>query len=119
MGVNLGVTTSVGRAVAVRTAVGVLPATSVPGGRRVLVVKTKTAVCVWCWLRSGIVAVPSGVRLGTVVKVLLGVKVGVAEMRGVAVAVGEAVLVGTVAVGKGLSSACAVPARVVLIASMF
>jgi hypothetical protein len=71
-----------------------------------------------CWLRSGTVAVPSGVRLGTVVKVRLGVKVGVAEMRGVAVAVGEAVLVGIVAVGKGLSRACAVPARLVLMASM-
>ena len=57
-------------------------------------------------------------RVGTGVKVLLGVKVGVAEMSGVAVALGEAVLVGAVCVGKGPSSACAVPASVVLMASM-
>ena len=77
-----------------------------------------TAVWVWCWLRSGMVAVPSKVRVGMGVKVLLGVKVGVAEMSGVAVALGEAVLVGAVCVGKGPSSACAVPASVVLMASM-
>jgi hypothetical protein len=62
--------------------------------------------------------VPSKVRVGTGVKVLLGVKVGVAEMSGVAVALGEAVLVGAVCVGKGPINACAVPASVVLMASM-
>lgn len=71
-----------------------------------------------CWLRSGMVAVPSRVRVGTGVKVLLGVNVGVAEMRGVGVAVGEAVRVGMVWVGKGPSRACAVPASEVLMASM-
>lgn len=69
-------------------------------------------------LRSSSVAVPRGVRLGTGVKVLLGVKVGVAETRGVLVGVEEAVLVGMVCVGKGPSRACAVPARVVLMALM-
>jgi hypothetical protein len=63
------------------------------------------------------VAVPSRVRVGMGVKVLLGVKVGVAETRGVLVAVGDAVLVGIVAVGKGFSNACAVPASAVLMAS--
>ena len=39
--------------------------------------------------------------------------VGVAEIRGVVVAVNEAVLVGRVEVGNGLSSASAVPAMAV------
>ena len=111
-------TTSVGATlVGVRVPTRVEVGTSVRTG--VLVwVATPTAVWVRCWLRSGMVALPSRVRVGMGVKVLLGVKVGVAEISGVAVAVGEAVLVGAVCVGKGPSSACAVPARLVLIASM-
>ena len=45
---------------------------------------------------------------------MLGVNVGVAETRGVLVGVEEAVRVGIVCVGNGPSSACAVPARAVL-----
>jgi hypothetical protein len=60
------------------------------------------------------VAVPNSVRVGSGVTVLLGVNVGVAETRGVLVGVEEAVWVGIVWVGKGPSSACAVPARAVL-----
>jgi hypothetical protein len=59
------------------------------------------------------------VRVGTGVKVLLGVEVGVAETRGVVVGVQEGVTVGMVWVGKGPSSACAVPARLVLMAFRF
>ena len=43
------------------------------------------------------------------------VSVGVAEIRGVAVAVEEAVLVGIVKVGNGPSRASAVPAMAVLV----
>lgn len=45
----------------------------------------------------------------------VGVNDGVAEMRGVAVGVEEAVFVGIVEVGKGPNRACDVPARAVLI----
>ena len=42
-----------------------------------------------------------------------------AEMSGVAVGVEEAVFVGIVMVGNGPSKACDVPARAVLMASIF
>jgi hypothetical protein len=45
--------------------------------------------------------------------------VGVAEIRGVAVGVEEAVFVGMVSVGKGPSSALAVPAMAVLMPAAF
>ena len=48
---------------------------------------------------------------------MLGVKVGVAEISGVAVGVEEGVRVGSVMVGKGPSKACMVPAMAVLMLS--
>jgi hypothetical protein len=69
-----------------------------------------------------LVGVPSSgfvVWVGTGVKVLLGVKVGVAEISGVGVEVEEAVRVGMVIVGKGPSRACIVPAMAVLMLSTF
>ena len=60
------------------------------------------------------VAVSAG-RVGVGVMVALGVKLGVAEMRGVAVRVEEAVAVGTVEVGNGPSKELAVSARAVLV----
>ncbi len=52
--------------------------------------------------------------MGILVGVRVGVLLGVAEIRGVAVAVGDAVFVGCVAVGKGPSNASDVPATAVL-----
>ena len=66
---------------------------------------------------GAVVNVTNFVCEGTGVNVTLAVKVGVAEIRGVAVGVEEAVFVGAVWVGNGPSSACAVPARAVLILS--
>jgi len=57
--------------------------------------------------------------VGEGVIVAEAVMVGVAEIRGVAVGVAEAVFVGMVNVGKGPSSASAVPAIEVLIAETF
>ena len=58
-------------------------------------------------------------RVGTLdgVRVVVAVSVGVAEMRGVAVGLDEAVLVGSVAVGKGPISASTVLAMAVLVPS--
>ena len=73
-------------------------------------------IAVWVnrlWVGT-VVNVTKDVCEGTGVNVTLGVKDGVAEMRGVAVGVEEAVLVGAVWVGNGPSRACAVPANAVL-----
>ena len=63
------------------------------------------------------VGLRKGVRVLDGVMVTEAVMVGVAEIRGVAVAVEEAVLVGRVEVGKGPSSASAVPAMAVFMAA--
>jgi hypothetical protein len=108
-GVRVGILVGV-RATTVPVRVGTFVGTSVRVGTRVGVFVN--ALC-----SGGRVAVPSSVRVGFGVIVLLGVEVGVAEMRGVAVSVEEAVLVGTVMVGNGPSRACMVPAMAVLILS--
>lgn len=59
----------------------------------------------------------AGVLVG--VRVTDGVRVGVAERIGVTVTVEEGVRVGNVAVGNGPRRAFAVPARAVLVFSMF
>jgi len=67
------------------------------------------------WLKA--VWVSGGIRVfeGVAVGVAEAVMVGVAEIRRVAVGVDEAVLVGIVSVGKGPSSASAVPAMAVFV----
>lgn len=55
--------------------------------------------------------------VGVFVGVRVGVLLGVAEIRRVAVAVGEAVFVGCVAVGKGPKRASIVPEIAVLVLS--
>jgi len=67
------------------------------------------------WLKA--VWVNGGTRVLEGVIVAEAVIVGVAEIRGVAVGVEEAVLVGIVEVGKGPSSASAVPAIAVFVAA--
>jgi len=67
------------------------------------------------WPRA--VCVRYGIRVLDGVIVAEAVIVGVAEIRGVAVGVEVSVLVGMVRVGKGPSSAFAVPTIAVLIAS--
>ena len=104
--VGVRVVTRVGVRVAIRVGVRV--------AIRVGVLDAVRACAVRAW--AGRVAVPSRVRVGTGVKVLLGVNVGVAETRGVSVGVEEAVRVGIVWVGNGPSSDCAVPAKAVLMA---
>jgi hypothetical protein len=101
----------VGVRVPIRVGVLVGIRVTVPVGAAVRVSRSRTVK----------VAVPSRVRVwvGMGVKVLLGVNVGVAETRGVCVGVDEAVLVGMVWVGKGPSSAFAVPARAVLMPLRF
>jgi hypothetical protein len=54
-------------------------------------------------------------RVGVLVGVRVAVLLGVAEIRSVAVAVGEAVFVGCVAVGKGSNKASMVPEIAVLV----
>jgi hypothetical protein len=75
-----------------------------------------------CEIESGTKSRGSGVaenraRVGVFVGVSVRVFVGVAEIRRVAVAVGEAVFVGWVAVGKGPRRACIVPKIAVLVLS--
>ena len=67
------------------------------------------------WLKA--VCLKGGMRVFVFVGVIVAeaVRVGVAEMRGVAVAVEEAVLVGIVKVGNGPRRASAVPAMAVFV----
>jgi hypothetical protein len=67
------------------------------------------------WLKA--VWVNGGTRVFEGVIVAEAVMVGVAEIRGVAVGVDEAVLVGIVKVGKGPSRASEVPAMAVFVAA--
>ena len=111
----IGVRVAVLTTVAVRN--GVRVDTAVLVGTKVLV-GTLVGVLESPIRGSGSVGVPMpGVRLGTGVKVLLGVNVGVAEISGVAVGVEEAVRVGIVCVGNGPNKACIVPAMAVLMLS--
>jgi hypothetical protein len=97
-------------------AVGTFVDVGIKNGARVgFSVASWVAVRLEEWLRA--VSVNGGTRVCEGVMVAEAVMVGVAEMSGVAVGVDEAVLVGIVKVGKGPSSASAVPAMAVFVAA--
>jgi hypothetical protein len=95
--------------------------TSVEVGNRMICVRGGIAVGVRVAVRSAerlkAVWLKGGIFVLDGVMVAEAVMVGVAEIRGVAVGVEEAVLVGSVEVGKGPSRASAVPAIAVLVPS--